>query len=83
MVHDQKTGIRVAKVTKQRDLDTYGQELTARLEPIAIGKNQWGEPVTACVVTEADAPAPAKEKKIPQGAVVGLEALKQAISGRW
>lgn len=50
VTHDVATGIRYAKVTKQRDLGSHGLELCAKLRPIELGLNQWGRPVTACVV---------------------------------
>ncbi len=42
-------GFRAARVTKQRDLECTGA-WSFRLEPIELGKNQRGKPVTSCVV---------------------------------
>lgn len=44
-----ETDIRLAKVTKQRDLQG-GEEFAFKLEPIALGVDQDGDAVTTCVV---------------------------------
>ena len=50
ILHDATTGVRTAKISKQRDLDSNGIEISAKLFPIEIGRNQWDKPITACVV---------------------------------
>lgn len=49
---DEKTGIKTATVTKQRDMPK-GDIFGFRLEVVALGNNQHGEPVTTCVVHQA------------------------------
>lgn len=44
-----ETNIRLAKVTKQRDLQG-GEEFAFKLEPIALGVDQDGDAVTTCIV---------------------------------
>lgn len=46
-------GVSVARVTKQRELPTEG-EFAFRLEPVELGVNQRGKPVTSCVVVPVD-----------------------------
>ena len=53
VTQDKPTGIRNVRITKQRDLDSVGEELHARLKPMEMGINQWGKPITACVLEEA------------------------------
>jgi hypothetical protein len=43
----------VARVTKQRDLETEG-EFSFRLRSITLGHNRRGAPVTSCVVVDTD-----------------------------
>lgn len=50
ILHDEASGIRTAKIAKQRDLGSHGLQLSAKLRPIDLGTNQWGNPITACVV---------------------------------
>lgn len=45
-------------VTKQRDLDSKGARLCGRFVPIELGQSQWGRPITACAVEDAEAPVP-------------------------
>ncbi len=42
--------VHTAEIVKQRDLDTKGLKLSARFVSVALGENQWGNPITACVV---------------------------------
>ena len=48
--HDRETGLRTAKISKQRDLSSDGMELAAKLLPVDLGIDRWGKPITACVV---------------------------------
>jgi len=50
-------GLRTLRVTKQRD-GVDGQTFAFRLEPVELGTDQDGDPVTSCVVVPADAPPP-------------------------
>ncbi|MBT9491492.1 MAG: AAA family ATPase [Paucibacter sp.] len=57
------TGLRSAEITKQRDLPGKGDRLGFRLEPIVLGKNQWGTERGSCVVVPSDAPEKAARGK--------------------
>lgn len=72
---DEQTGVRVAKITKQRDLDSKGEEIQFRLEVIDIGTSKWGEPITSCVV------APANEAK-ESAAAAFMAALERERDAR-
>lgn len=49
---DPATRLRTLEVTKQRDIGSLGVKLSARFLPIELGTNQWGKPITACVVKQ-------------------------------
>jgi RecA-family ATPase len=42
-------------VSKQRDLASKGESFSARFRAVELGTNQWGNPVTACVVEPIEA----------------------------
>jgi hypothetical protein len=72
---DETTGLRVAEVTKQRDLSTRGDRIGFRLTPVEMGLGQWGNLRTSCIVEAADAPIKAsKSKRVSEigGAVLEL-----------
>jgi hypothetical protein len=71
---DQTARIHTIAITKQRDLPTNGERLAGKFVPVELGQNQWGDPITACAVEDAEAPA-AKLKQ-PR-----LGAAQQAIVG--
>ncbi len=50
VVDDSATGLHTITVTKQRDIGGKGVALSARFQPVELGRNQWDKPVTACVV---------------------------------
>lgn len=52
------SGLHTLTVTKQRDLDGNGQRLSGRFLPVHLGESRWGDPITACAVESAEAPAP-------------------------
>jgi KaiC/GvpD/RAD55 family RecA-like ATPase len=67
IVVSQTGNVRVATVTKQRDLPsggTYG----FTLEVVELGRDAEGDPVTTCVVRAAETPSP--ERKVPAGKYV-------------
>lgn len=55
---DEITQIHTARVTKQRDLSTKGLRLAARFVSVELGRDQWGQPVTACAVESTEVTAP-------------------------
>jgi hypothetical protein len=79
---NEATGLRVAEITKQRDLPGKGTRLGFRLEVVNLGKNRWGADRGSCVAVPADAPArkePARRKSEIAGAV--LEAITRRGNG--
>jgi len=55
-------GVRMATVTKQRDLPSNGATLGFRLEVVKMGINQWGTDDTTCVALPDENAKPAKTK---------------------
>lgn len=51
------TGLRRARVTKQRDLPGKGSEITFRLQSVDLGTTKWGESFTSCVLEQAGTPS--------------------------
>lgn len=47
-------GIRVAQITKQRELAGKNTEIAFKLEIVPLGLTKWGEEATTCVVIPAD-----------------------------
>lgn len=47
----------VAEITKQREIEGKGDRIGFRLQPIIVGRNQWGNPRATCVVVPCDAPS--------------------------
>ncbi len=62
-----QSGQRVATATKQRDLEA-GEPLPFELEPVPLGTDEDGEPVSSCIVKHLDAAdAPPKAATILKG----------------
>jgi hypothetical protein len=84
VTREQQGGPAVATVTKQRDMETKG-EFWFSLEPIELGTNRRGKPVTSCVVVEAEKPNGTagqngtKGPKLPDGASLAMRALVAAL----
>jgi hypothetical protein len=74
---DPATGLSVARVTKQRELE-IGDEFAFRLTPVTLGTNRRGKLVTSCVVDEAEAPT--RERRLPADQKQALAILQQLIS---
>jgi hypothetical protein len=70
----------IARVTRQRDMESEGS-FAFRLEPVELGRNQRGKPVTSCVVTPADAPkvSAADHESITPTERTALRCLDQAM----
>jgi hypothetical protein len=51
--HDQDTGLRTLRCAKQKDAED-GWSSTFRLQQIELGHDEDGDPVTSCVVIQAD-----------------------------
>ena len=61
---EQETHLHTATVTKQRDLGSRGEAITAKFVVVKMGTDQWGKPVTTCVVEASnDRPAVANKDR--------------------
>jgi hypothetical protein len=72
VTRDHETGISVARVTKQREME-IGGEFPFRLEVIELGENRRGKAVTSCVcmpVSDDQAPPPKKRGRKPKDETV-------------
>jgi KaiC/GvpD/RAD55 family RecA-like ATPase len=81
VIRDDAAGISTAIITKQRD-GSIGHEFAFRLRPIEIGRDRDGEPVTSCVVDQAEDLAPKQKArpKLSAAQVRALELLTEAIA---
>lgn len=69
--YDEKFGIRFAKATKQRDMET-GKEFAFALDRVELGDDEDGDPVTTCTISavseddvkEAKKPKPSGNNKL-------------------
>jgi hypothetical protein len=79
-----KDGMRLAEVVKSSDHEE-GQRIAFTLKPVIIDQDDgYGDPVTAPVVVEDQAPTTAKAAKravrVPKNATVALNALRDAVA---
>lgn len=52
---DQETHLHTAEITKQRDLASRGDRITGKFVSVPLGiVNQWGKPLTTCVVQSTE-----------------------------
>ena len=72
ITRDKSSGLSVAKVSKQRDMETQG-EFGFSLEAVELGTNSRNKMITSCVVIPTDAPGRKAEKLSGQQ----YQALKQ------
>ncbi len=83
VTHDEALGQHVLTVTKQRDLSSKGLCLASRFRSVELGVNQWGKPITACVVEEVTEMSPhmrsvmqsVEENRAEEVALAGFHAL--------
>jgi hypothetical protein len=61
-----KGEMRVATVTKQRDLPA-GNQYGFNLKSVELGRDDDGDPVTSCIVVSTDAPNRSATRKAPTG----------------
>jgi AAA domain len=74
------SGISTATVTKQRDLPIDGQ-ISFRLVPVELGRNDDGDPVTSCTIDHVDNfNVPTKPGKLPDTARLALSQLQNCIA---
>lgn len=80
VVADDMTKIHTARITKQRDLGSRGAEINTRFSVVEMGKDQWGKPMTTCIVDATeDKPEPATKGN--QARAADLQgAVLQALS---
>jgi hypothetical protein len=79
---DDATGMRVAEITKQRDIPGKGERIGFRLETVEMGLGQWGKLRTSCVVVAADAPVKStKGKRLSEIAGAIVETLRARGTG--
>lgn len=80
IMKDEATGLATAKVTKQRDLPTEG-EWSFKLQPVELGLNHRGKPVTACVALPTDEKPTTKSKtKLSAASQIAMKALREALA---
>ncbi len=51
---DTATKLHTATITKQRDLGSRGDEITATFRVVEMGRGQWDKPITTCIVESTD-----------------------------
>lgn len=77
---DTETKLHVAKITKQRDLGSRGDEMVTRFRVVEMGRGQWDKPVTTCIVEPSDGrPALPKSPRARGNAL--QNALIEVLSG--
>ena len=82
VVRYDKLGISTATITKQRD-GISGVQITFRLRPVELGRDEDGDPVTSCIVEpteESPQKRPDAPVRLPPGAKIALATLQKAIA---
>jgi len=75
---DEAAKLHTLEITKQRDLASVGLRLSGRFVPVELGLNQWGNPITACIVEDAETPPKrAREIRLPKGSETAMETLRE------
>jgi len=74
---EEGTKLHTARITKQRDLSSRGEEMTAKFHVVEMGTDQWGKAVTTCVVESTEQKTARKSTK-KRGAEL-REAVKDAL----
>jgi len=72
-----KDGIVRATVEHMKD-GPYGDVLASELEPISLGVDTDGDPITSCVIIPSAAAA--AEAKLPKGASLALDVLRKLLA---
>lgn len=60
---EEETHLHTATFRKQRDLGSRGQSVTGKFVVVRMGTDQWGKPVTTCVVESTEERPTAKSNK--------------------
>jgi hypothetical protein len=81
---DESSRVHMIEARKQRDLSSKGIQLLARFEPVELGFNQWGKPITACTVEFAgDSVAASPREKVVRGIPkLAYDAISKSIAQR-
>jgi hypothetical protein len=74
---EESTKLHTARITKQRDLGSRGDEVTAKFTVVEMGFDQWGKAVTTCIV-ESTTLKPAAKSTRKKGAEL-REAIKDIL----
>lgn len=77
---DHETGVKSAKVVKQREM-SKGEAFSFALEVVELGQNRHGEPVTTCVVVPDDRSTAGEKRMRPMSAdtKLALNVLRDAL----
>lgn len=51
---DPENKLHTAEIKKQRDLSSLSEKFTGKFQVVRMGTDQWGKPITTCVVTDTD-----------------------------
>lgn len=81
IVVSQTGSVRIATVTKQRDLPSGGRYAFA-LDVVELGHDSEGDPVTTCIVRAADAPPPDRKPPGGKNQAALLAALQEWMRAR-
>ena len=77
---DEGSNLSTARVTKQRDFATEGS-FSFKLRQVEFDVDHDGDPVTSCILEEAESAAsPKKPAKLTGAAAVGMEQLRNCLA---
>ena len=79
---EEGSAVHTLTITKQRDLDSVGDRLSGRFVPVELGVNQWGNPITACVVEPVDKPSAHMQALLDETAMQRADDVAAAGYGR-
>ena len=76
---EHEEGIRVAEITKQRELAGKNTEIAFKLEVVALGLTKWGDEATTCVVLPAEKCDIPDNKKEPKKIINAKQSFEGAL----
>lgn len=71
---------RCIEITKQRDLDSKGERIGFRLEPVEMGLSKWGHPVSTCIVLPWEAPEKTTSSSSRKNSQIAIDVYKFLLS---
>lgn len=80
---DDATKLHTARITKQRDLNSRGTELSARFLSVEMGRDQWGKPITTCVVEPSQDKPATKSDRSKAGELKSAIRVALATAHNW